>query len=66
MVVYKGFQIKPHKNHPMSYTVATDGKGGKIPAVLDSMFTSVGIAKEIIDTYLNEKGGKNGETRTES
>lgn len=66
MVVYKGFQIKPHKQYPMSYIVVTDGKGGKIPAVLDTLFSSAGVAKELIDNYLTEKGGKNGETRSES
>lgn len=66
MVVYKGFQIKPHKNHPMSYVVVTDGKGGKIPQVLDTLFTSVGIAKEVIDTYTAEKGVKNDKANSES
>jgi hypothetical protein len=65
MIVYKGFQIKPHKLMPSSYIVVTDGKGGKIPVVLDTMFTSTGIAKETIDFYLAEKGAKNGEARTE-
>jgi negative regulator of replication initiation len=64
MVIYKGYQIKPHKIMPTCYVVVTDGKGGKIPAVLDSLFTSTGIAKETIDNYL-AKGVKNGEARTE-
>ena len=65
MIIYKGYQIKPHNLHPMSYIVVTDGKGGKIPAILDSMFTSTGIAKATIDDYLSVKGVKNGEARTE-
>ena len=53
--IYKGFQVKPHKQYPNNYVVVTDGKGGKIPNVLDTMFTSRGIAKEEIDRYLGNK-----------
>lgn len=63
---YKGYLIKPHKLMPSSYCVATAGQGGKIPAVLEGLFTSVGIAKELIDTYTNAKEVKNGKARNES
>ena len=53
--IYKGFQVKPHKQYPNNYVVVTDGKGGKIPNVLDTMFTSRCIAKEEIDRYLSNK-----------
>lgn len=49
---YKGFQIKPWPKLPTSYIVAVDGKGGSIPAVLDTLFTSRGIAKQFIDDYI--------------
>ena len=53
--IYNGYQIKPHKLYPTSWIVVTDGKGGKIPDVLTSLFTSVGIAKNEIDKYLSRK-----------
>lgn len=63
---YKGYQIKPSQKSPTSYCVATVGQGGKIPTVLTGLFTSVGIVKEIIDAYVNEKEVKNGKARNES
>jgi hypothetical protein len=54
-MIYRGYIIAPHKQAPMSFTVATEGKGGKIPAILDSLYTSIGIAKEAIDFYLDTK-----------
>jgi hypothetical protein len=63
--VYQGYQIKPHKLYPTSWIVVTDGKGGKIPDVLSSMFTSVGIAKGEIDRYLTKKS-KNAEAVNQS
>lgn len=63
IIEYKGFQIKPNKNMPTSLTVAVAGKGGKIPAVLDTLFTSIGEAKQTIDFYVkkrDEKGVKDG------
>lgn len=57
---YKGYLIKPNKQMPSSYCVATAGQGGKIPAVLEGLFTSVGIAKIEIDAYLMSKEVKNG------
>ncbi len=63
---YKGYLIKPHKQYPRLLSVATAGQGGKIPDVLSTLFTSAGIAKEMIDAYLANKGAKNGKTRNES
>lgn len=66
--IYKGYQIKPHKEYPSNYIVVTDGKGGKIPAVLEGLFTSRGIAAETIDKYLTTKqtkDTKNGEAVNE-
>lgn len=53
--IYKGYQIKPYKISPSNYIVAVDGKGGSIPSVLDTLFTSRGIAKQFIDEYLEKK-----------
>jgi hypothetical protein len=55
MLIYRGYQIKPSKQFPASYVCATDGKGGKIPNVLDGLFTSAGLIKERIDLYLDAK-----------
>lgn len=63
---YKGYLIKADKQSPTLFRVATAGQGGKIPLVLDSLFTSSGLAKAEIDSYLATKESKNGKTRTES
>jgi len=55
---HKGYQIKPHKEVPSNYIVVTDGKGGKIPRILEGLFTSVGVARNRIDDYLTVKGAK--------
>lgn len=57
---YKNYIIKPSVDSPTLYNVATAGQGGKIPNVLDSLFTSIGIAKDTIDAYLGQKELKNG------
>lgn len=68
MIIYQGYQIKPHKEVPTSYIVVTDGKGGKIPDVLSGLFTAPVIAKEAIDKYLASKPKKeaNAETITKT
>jgi hypothetical protein len=53
---YKGYDIKPHKEFPTSYIIVTEGKGGKIPRVMEGLFTSTGIAKQQIDKYADSKG----------
>lgn len=58
MIIYRGYQIKPHKEFPKSYIVVTDGKGGKVPDVLTSMYTTPGYAKTVIDKYLDNKPKK--------
>jgi hypothetical protein len=52
---YKGFHIKPHKDFPLSYIVVTSGKGGSIPEILTSHYTTPTYAKEEIDKYLLNK-----------
>lgn len=52
---HRGYDIKPHKEHPFSYIIVTSGKGGKIPDVLSGLFTSPTIAITEIDKYLLSK-----------
>lgn len=52
---YKGYQIKPHKQYPNNVVVVTAGRGGKIPDVLDTLFTTRQYAKDAIDLYLSTK-----------
>lgn len=69
IVIHEGYQVKPHKLHPKTYIVVVDGKGGKIPAVLDGLFTSVGVASKAIDEYVENRksnGKKSNEAVTES
>ena len=53
--IYKGYIVKSDKNFPSLLTVATAGRGGKIPAVLEGLFTSFGDVKQVIDTYTEGK-----------
>jgi len=55
IIEYNGFQIKPHKELPMSYIVVTSGQGGKIPDILTSHYTTPAYAKAEIDKYLTTK-----------
>lgn len=52
---YKGYQIKPHKEVPTNYIIVTAGKGGKIPDVMEGLFTTRSIAMDVIDKYLASK-----------
>ncbi len=52
---HEGYDIKPHKDTPNNYIVVTSGRGGKIPACLEGLFTSRAVAKDKIDTYLRSK-----------
>lgn len=65
MTEYKGYLIKPAKNSPSIYAVVTAGQGGKIPAALDSLFTTTGLAMAEIDRYLEAKGKRNGKASSE-
>lgn len=53
---YKGYLISPAKGNPHSITIATAGKGGKIPRVMEGLFTSRTVAHQVIDNYLESKG----------
>ena len=52
---YKGFIVKPQKESPKLLTVATAGRGGKIPDVLTGLFTTRGLVYAIIDAYVENK-----------
>ena len=60
IVQYKDYQIKPNPLSPKSYLIVTSGRGGKIPDVMTGMFTSIGIAKQVIDSYIEKKEQTNG------
>lgn len=55
IIEYQNYLIKPHPLNPKSYLIVTSGKGGKIPDVMTGMFTSIGIAKQLIDSYIEKK-----------
>lgn len=55
IVTYLGYDIKPHKEVPTNYIIVTSGKGGKIPAVMEGLFTTRVYAKDVIDKYLASK-----------
>lgn len=58
IVQYKGYDIKPQVNLPMSYIIVTSGRGGKIPDVMSGLFTHPSICKAEIDKYLANKPTK--------
>ena len=62
-LIYKDYIIKSDKHFPSMLVIATAGQGGKIPKVMESLFTSVGEAKNIIDAYMEGKQGASKEKR---
>lgn len=64
MKEYKGYYIKNDNKTPQLVSVVTVGKGGKIPNVLQGLFTSEKLAMDTIDRYVN--GKKDGETVSKS
>lgn len=54
---YKGYLIKPSQMSPKLYSVATEGRGGKIPNCLSGLFTTRTVAIKEIDRYLENKEG---------
>lgn len=56
---YKGYLIKPSKVSPNLYTVAVEGRGGKIPSVLEGQYTNRILAMSDIDKYLDVKERNN-------
>jgi hypothetical protein len=58
IIEYKGYQIKPHAQNPTNYIVVTAGKGGKIPDIMNGMFTHPTLIKKLIDAYQESKPPK--------
>lgn len=56
---YKNYLITPDKTTPSCYRIATAGRGGKTPDVMDGLFTSTGLAKTVIDSYVEKKEVEN-------
>lgn len=52
---YKGYLINPSTMSPKLYSVATEGRGGKIPNCLGGLFTTRTVAMKEIDRYLESK-----------
>lgn len=55
---YRGYYIKPDKQYPNNCVIVTAGRGGKIPNVLDGLFTSVKVGMDAVDQYLMGKPEK--------
>lgn len=53
---YKEYEIRPHLNNPRSLIIVSPGRGGKIPKILEGMFTDRGTAMRAIDAYIESKG----------
>ena len=52
---YKGYLITPTKGLGSAYEIVTAGQGGKIPNIMNGLFTSRGTAMQVIDSYLESK-----------
>lgn len=55
MIEYKNYYIKPAPTGPKCYYIATVGRGGKIPDVMNGFFTSPTWAMGVIDSYIASK-----------
>lgn len=54
-MVYKGYIISPTSSGAKCYSIATEGRGGKIPKIMEGLFTSRGSAMQVVDYYLASK-----------
>lgn len=63
---YKGYYIAPDKTAPSIYSVATTGRGGKVPDVLSGLFTTRVLAMKEIDRYISTRKVKNDEAVDQS
>lgn len=66
IVKYMGFLIQSVNASPGLFSVAVEGRGGRIPDKLQGFYTSVGLVKERIDAYLGSAGGKRGKVNAEA
>lgn len=65
MINYKGYYVKTHPSFPGSFIIVTEGRGGKIPDAMKGLFTSIGTAKILIDSYTDRRDNAS-KTRTKS
>lgn len=64
-MIYRGYIISSDPVSPTLYSVAVEGRGGRIPAVLESRFTSTQWVKSLIDVYLaNQEEKTRGKAST--
>jgi len=61
---YKGYLINPSKTIPNLYSIAVEGRGGKIPNILEGLYTKRDLAKTDIDKYLESKDRENAKERS--
>ena len=62
---YRGYIISSDPISPTLYSVATEGRGGRIPSVLEGRFTSAQWVKNQIDAYLaNQEEKTRGKAST--
>lgn len=54
-MTYKGFDIIPQKGNPRTLIIVHHGKAGKIPKLLEGLFTDRGTARSMIDMYTDSK-----------
>lgn len=52
---YNGYLINSAKTMPGLYSIAVEGRGGKIPNVLEGYYTKRNLAMVDIDKYLESK-----------
>ena len=51
-MIYKGYILKQYEPFPTLTQIAVEGRGGSVPTVLTSLFTTPARAIEAIDDYL--------------
>lgn len=55
---YKGYLINPSTTGAKCYSISTAGRGGKIPDLMQGVFTAKHVAMQLIDSYLESKEKK--------
>jgi len=50
---HKGYYVTPHPLCPSCYVISTEGRGGKIPKVMEGLFNTRTIANNVIDLYVD-------------
>lgn len=55
---YKGYEIRPHKQLPMTFEIGVGENKGSMPNILSGLYTSRTVAFQHIDDYLANKKPK--------